>query len=65
MSIPSPSCEVAFASERNNATDSKTATGDATATTANARKPASLLELRAQLRAQLVRNRSGDSESEK
>ena len=60
-----PSCAVAFPRVLKNATDNERATDKATAITSNARKPASLQELRAQLKAQLVRNYGGDCESEK
>lgn len=56
MPTPSPSCAVAFARERNNATDAQSATSSATTSAATARKPASIQELRAQLRAQPERN---------
>lgn len=59
-----PSCAVALSTERNNATDTDRATKGATATAHNACKPASLKELRAQLRAQLPRNYSGNREAE-
>jgi len=65
MPIPNPSCTVAFPRDLKNATDAERATGDATATKQNACKPASLQELRAQLRAQLVRNYSGNCETNK
>lgn len=56
MPIPNPSCIVASPRECNRATSAENATADATASTQTARKPASLQELRAQLRAQLTRN---------
>ena len=56
MPIHNPSCIVASPREYNRATSVESATADATASTSIARKPASLLELRAQLRAQLARN---------
>ena len=62
MATSNPSCAVALPRERNNATDAKSATHDATATEQNTRKPASIQELRAQLRAQLNRNQ-GKEES--
>jgi hypothetical protein len=65
MPLPNPSCAVALPRVLKNATETKDATSNATATAPNARKPASLLELRAQLRAQLVRNYSGNCETEK
>jgi len=58
MPIPNPSCAVALPSLLKNATDVAGATGNATATEPNARKPASIQELRVQLRAQLARNQS-------
>ncbi len=64
MKLSNPSCAVAFTRERNNATDTDSATGKATETAKNTRKPASLQELRTQLRAQLARNPSGDSATE-
>lgn len=60
-----PSCAVAFTRERNNATDTKQATGNATTMAQNASKPTSLQELRAQLRAQLARNSECNHEAEK
>lgn len=65
MRIPSLSCAVALSRERNNATNANSATNGATASSPNASKPASLLELRAQLRAQLARNQSTECDSEK
>lgn len=59
------SCAVAFTRERNNATHSESATIGATASAINASKPASLQELRAQLRAQLTRNYSGNRDDGK
>lgn len=59
------SCAVALPRERNNATDTKSATNNATAITPNISKPASLQELRAQLRAQLARNYSGNRDDGK
>ena len=63
MPILNPSCTVALPRERNNATDAERATGNATASAPNASKPASLQELRAQLRAQLTRNQSAERET--
>ena len=59
MPIPDPSCIVALPRERNRATSAEGATSDATPETETARKPASILELRMQLRAQLTRNQQG------
>lgn len=51
-----PSCTVAFPWQGNSATDAESATSEATGTAYISRKPSSLRELRAQLRAQLKRN---------
>jgi hypothetical protein len=59
-----PSCAVAFPRDLKNATDSKSATNNATTNPQNLPKPSSLKELRAQLRAQPVRNLNGNSEAE-
>jgi hypothetical protein len=59
-----PSCAVAFPRDLNNATDSKSATNNATINPHSIQKPTSLKELRAQLRAQPVRNLNGNSEAE-
>lgn len=63
MQVCNPSCAVALPRERNNATAAESATSDATAGAQGTRKPASLHELRAQLRAQLTRNESTDKET--
>lgn len=63
MRLSNPSCEVALPRERNNATAAESATSDATAGAQGTRKPASLHELRAQLRAQLTRNQCIDVKS--
>lgn len=57
-----PSCGVALPRERNRATNTHSATEDATGTAAESCKPASLQELRAQLRAQLTRNQNPASD---
>lgn len=56
MTPSRPSCGVALPRERNRATDTQSATEGATSTATESRKPASLQELRAQLRTQLTRN---------
>ncbi|MBI5792796.1 MAG: hypothetical protein HZA63_15100 [Rhodocyclales bacterium] len=56
-----PSCVDALSTERNCATGTRSATEDATGTAAESRKPSSLHELRAQLRAQLSCNQSPES----
>lgn len=62
--IPSkPSCVVALSTERNCATDTESATEGATGTAHISRKPMSLQELRAQLRAQLARNQNPASDA--
>ena len=63
MQLSNPSCAVALLRERNNATAAENATSDATARVQRTRKPASLHELRAQLRAQLTRNESTSKDS--
>ena len=62
MPIPNPSCIVASPRECNRATTAGSATTGATAIPSNARKPASIQELRAQLRAQPERNQEGRQE---
>lgn len=47
-----------MSTERNCATDTESATVEATSTALESRKPSSLRELRAQLRAQLARNQN-------
>lgn len=56
MKPSNPSCVVALPRKRNCATDAHGATEEATSTALESPKPASLKELRAQLRAQLARN---------
>lgn len=63
MQLSSPSCAVALPRERNNATAAENATSDAAARLQRTRKPASLHELRTQLRAQLTRNESTSKEA--
>ena len=63
MQLSSPSCAVALPRERNNATAAENATSDATARVQRTLKPASLQELRTQLRAQLTRNESTSTET--
>ena len=58
MSQQAKSCAAAYPIQRNNATAQNSATGNATNTDEISRKPASILELRAQLRAQQQRNDS-------
>lgn len=65
MPLTNPSCAVALSTERNNATVTNSATEDATNTAQEARQPASLKELRAQLRAQPGRNSKGNREDGK
>ena len=60
MKPSKPSCVVALSTERNCATDTDSATEGATGTAHISRKPLSLRELRAQLRAQLARNHGGN-----
>lgn len=57
-SITRASCAVALSKERNDATPHDRATANATANDENSRKPASIGELRAQLRAQHMRNQA-------
>jgi hypothetical protein len=56
-----PSCAVALPRERNRATGDNDATSKATSTPS---KPASIQELRAQLRAQLKRNKGKSEEAD-
>lgn len=62
MSPSKSSCVVALPRERNRATDADGATEGATSTALKSTKPASLQELRAQLRAQLTRNQNPASD---
>lgn len=65
METSSPSCIVASPRECNRATTKDDATPDATAPASIAPKPASLRELRAQLRAQLPCNLGGTTRTRK
>ena len=56
MAISNPSCTVASPRECNYATENLPATSDATGNAATASKPASIKELREQLKAQLACN---------
>ena len=58
MTAEQKSCAVAIPMQRNNATPSNVATAAATGNSKNSRKPASIRELRAQLKAQQYRNQA-------